>query len=119
MLSENLKPFVAPMLAMARKQFPRECSGCRRRYEDFEQYIRETVPAATTLNYPFDPVGMISWARCACGATISLSCDEMTGEDHRRFTAALDRESKAGGLDREVLMSEIRNEVRRLALSGA
>lgn len=115
MLPENLKPFVAPMLAMARKQFPRNCTGCGRRYENFEQYIRETAPAGTTLNYPFDPTGMISWARCPCGNTLTLQCEEPAAENHRQFVSALEDESKAGGRTVESLMADIRGEVRRLA----
>lgn len=117
MLSENLKAFIAPMLVMARKQFPRDCPKCRRRYDDFEQYIRETEPTGVTMNYPFDPMGMISWVRCGCGNVLTLRCEEMTGEDHRRFLQALENEVNAGDLALQGLMSEIRDEVRRLALS--
>lgn len=115
MLPENLKPFVAPMLAMARKQFPRNCPGCGWRYENFEQYIQETAPAGTTLNYPFDPTGMISWVRCRCGNTLTLQCEESAAENHRQFVQALALESKAGGRTVESLMSDIRDEVRRIA----
>ena len=115
MLPKNLTTFVAPMLVMARKQFPRNCPGCGRRYEDFEQYIQETTPAGTTLNYPFDQTGMIAWVRCRCGNQLTLRCEEMAAENHRLFVSALESESKAGGRTVDSLMSEIRDEVRRLA----
>lgn len=115
MLTKTLMPFVAPMLAMARKQFPRNCTGCGRRYENFEQHTRETVPAGTTLNYPFDQTGMIAWVRCRCGNLLTLQCEETAIENHRQFVQALESESKAGGRTVESLMSEIRDEVRRLA----
>jgi hypothetical protein len=114
-LPESLKAFVPPMMAMARKQFPRDCPSCRRRYADFEQYIRETVPGAITMNYPFDPMGMISWVRCGCGNTLTLRCEEMTGDTHRQFLKALENESKASGRALDHLMGEIRDEVRRRA----
>lgn len=115
MLPTTLQTFVVPMLDMARKQFPRKCPACGRRFEDFQQYIRETSPAGTTVNYPFDPTGMLSWARCRCGNTLTLRCEEAASEAHRRFVQALADESKAAGRAVESLMSELRDEIRRLA----
>ena len=115
MVPKNLQEFIEPMLALARSRFPLVCPSCRRRYADFEQFARETTPIATTLDYPFDPLGMISWVRCGCGNTLTLRCEESSGADHRRFAEALKGESKARGRPLEELMSEIRDEVRRRA----
>ncbi|HEX4048094.1 MAG TPA: hypothetical protein VH309_09690 [Elusimicrobiota bacterium] len=118
MLPKALLEFVAPMLAIARKQFPRKCPQCLRQYLDFEQYTRETVPTGTTLDYPFNPMGLISWVRCACGNTLTLRYEAMTDREHVRFVAALKKEWEASGLTQEALMSELRDEVRRRAASG-
>lgn len=120
MLSKMLEPFVEPLLAMARSQFPRECNNCRRRYENFKQYLRETQPVGepTMLpDFPGDPGGMISWTNCSCGNTLVLECEDMKGSAHRQFIQTLEEFSRSSGRPTRELLIEIRDEVRRRALS--
>lgn len=118
MLPETLSVFVGPMAAMARRQFPLTCPGCRRRYDDFAEFIKSTVPVGATLGYPLDSLGMISWVRCSCGSSLTVRCGDAAGEDHRRFVAALNAEARALGRTTESLMADMRDAVRLRELGG-
>ena len=115
MLSPRLELFIEPIIAMCRSQFPRSCSNCLHRFDDFDQWIRGTkpigVPTLDSEETEADPFGMISWVNCTCGTTLILECEDM--ERHRQFTQALADESAATGRCEGDLLQSIRRAVRR------
>lgn len=118
MLPKSLEAFLAPMLAMAGAQFPRDCGSCRRSYADFAEFVRETKPiGAPTLGIgaALDPIGMVSWTNCACGSTLVLFCSDTEGEMHSLFMLALEAEAQASGRPLIEVALAVRTEVRRRA----
>lgn len=122
MLPESLEEFVGPMLAAAGAQFPRACGSCRRPYEDFKAFVRETKPIGEFTIWTdaaSDPIGMVSWTNCACGSTLILHCEDAVGDMHGRFTRALEAESRASSRTVKDLLLALRSEIRRRVLEGA
>lgn len=115
MLPEQLTPFIEPMMAMCRTQFPRTCGACDRRFEDFEQWVRLTDPiGAPSLDEQSDadPFGIISWVNCGCGSTLILHCEDMEGPLHQEFMRALDEEAAVSERSVRDLLQDLRQALR-------
>jgi len=122
MLPKRLQPFVTPIVAMCETQFPRTCTTCQRRYDDFAQWVRLTDPiGAPTWDEEgeTDAFGMISWVNCECGSTLILSCEDMDGSVHHQFEQALAEESAQSGQSLPVLLHDLRRAIRQQASGDA
>lgn len=121
MLPKRLEPFVGPIVAMCRTQFPRTCHTCNRRFDDFGQWVALTDPiGAPTLEEEGeeDVFGMVSWVNCVCGSTLVLECEDMAGPMHRQFMQALAEESALSGRRVRALLEDLRSSVRQQAVEG-
>jgi hypothetical protein len=75
--------FVPQVLAHLEEQFPRYCSLCRREYQTLLHYTELTTSIGAPQDFdigrrPSDPepgLGVICYANCICGSTLSLLCD--------------------------------------------
>ena len=116
---KRLEPFIERIIAMCRSQFPRTCNTCKRRFDDFRQWVGLTDPiGAPTLdeNTEADPFGMITWVNCACGSTLILECEDMKGPLHHQFTQALAEQSALSGRGVGDLLQDLRRAVRQRAI---
>lgn len=119
MFPERLELFIEPIIAMCRSQFPRTCSTCKRRFDDFGEWVRVTDPlGAPTLDEEAeaDPFGMISWVNCGCGSTLILECEDMEGPLHHQFVQAFAEESALSGRAVSDLAQDLRRAVRQRAI---
>lgn len=89
---------------------------CGKHYETFEAFVRETRPIGVLpdLTDVDDPLGFLSLANCACGTTIALKCEDAA--THAAFLAALGRESSSSKRSATEVLTELRDEVRGLAM---
>jgi hypothetical protein len=71
------------MLAHLEQQFPRRCSSCSIRFESLTDYVEITTPLGSPQDFdegrrasdPGPPLGVICYANCVCGSTISVNCN--------------------------------------------
>jgi hypothetical protein len=121
MLGPELLEFKARIIEICLAQFPRPCGTCGTVYPSFRAWIERTVPVGAPMPDDLedeDPIGLISFANCPCGSTLSLTCEDPTGAAHRAFNEALRREAAASGRRRGELLTELRETVRAAARAG-
>jgi hypothetical protein len=119
MLSDNLKPFIAPIITTVDSQFPRACGKCRSRYKDFKQFVRETdsIGTPTLTIYPGDDEHeMVCWTNCVCSSTLVLSYAPRNKHVHDSFIQALESESQGNWRMIKKLLRNVCAEVRRRIL---
>ena len=115
MLGPELLAFKARIVEICLAQFPRACRTCGTVYPSFRAWIERTVPVGAPMpddSEDEDPIGLISFANCPCGSTLSLTCEDPTGAAHRAFNEALRRQVAATGRGRGELLAELREAVR-------
>lgn len=119
LLPERLRPFLDPIMAMCRSQFPKDCGTCHHRFENFRQFVGMTDPQGpmgSMYEQPDDdPFGVISWANCRCGSTLVLECEDMTGPQHGQFMRILREEAAASGRSTSDLLLALRRVIRQRA----
>lgn len=117
MLPERLEPFLEPIMAMCRSQFPRACGSCKRQFVDFKQFVCMTDPIGALMPMfeepDNDPFGIISWVNCKCGSTLLLHCEDMNGAQHHQFMRVLHEESDANGRSVRDLLLNLRERIRQ------
>ena len=67
------------------KQFPRDCSCCKKHFATFADWIRNTSFLGKPVCYdaemrifkPFKPLGTFGMVNCSCGSTLALSSKNM------------------------------------------
>jgi hypothetical protein len=75
--------YAPALLARLKTQFPKSCSSCGRTFSTFEEYIEVTtaigspqdMDASRRISDPSPPLGVLWYANCRCGSTLTLSCD--------------------------------------------
>jgi len=121
MLSARLMNFRAGMLQMCRAQFPKVCASCRRSYSSFKEYVETVRPiGAPKLDdlEDADPIGLMSFANCPCGSTLTLRCEDPTGSMHHAFNEAVKLETAESGRSLNEILVELRELLRAEAVKA-
>lgn len=103
--------------------FPKTCPTCEVRYDSLHDYVARTVPAGAAVAYdvetgdwqPSQPLGTFALAHCACGTTLTITTDQMPLATRHLLLAWTKAEAERRGVDPQVLVAELRADVRRAA----
>ncbi|MCC6874114.1 MAG: hypothetical protein IT378_07375 [Sandaracinaceae bacterium] len=120
-ISLRVIQFATALADRCREQFPRHCSACDRRFASFEQYLLETTPVGVPVEYdpaPDDPFGIVEFANCPCGTTLSVLWEGPPSEQRVALRRAIVEDAaQAGG--RTVVLSRLRLAIRSVALGAS
>lgn len=89
--------FVGVIADRLSDQFPRQCPACDRRYGTFAQYLSDTTPVGYPMEYdpdPDDPFGIVDFANCPCGTTLSVRWEGPPSEERVALRAAVREDAK-------------------------
>jgi putative nucleotidyltransferase with HDIG domain len=93
-MESNLSAFVPLMLEACRAQFPRTCGTCGSLYPTFRSFVERTRSVGEPRADPAedDPMGLLYFANCTCGSTLTMAYEDLTV--HHAFNVALAEEAR-------------------------
>jgi hypothetical protein len=108
----------------ARKQFPKECSCCKKRWSTFAEFIRSTSYVGKPVSYdaemgifkPIKPLGTLGMVNCLCGSTIALSSKGMKLITMWKLLRWGRKEAKNRGCTSSDILADLRNEIDEIEL---
>jgi hypothetical protein len=106
--------------------FPKACPGCHRHFATYREFARCTEPSGLPTSYdlesgnlnPLNPVGAVSFSKCPCGTTLTLSSQGMPAQRLWMLLVWGQSECERRGLKPGEFLDYLRREVRRRALAG-
>ncbi len=109
-----------------RTKFPKTCSSCGRRFNTFEEYLRNTIPRGDPVSYdaesgrwtPWSPIGTIALANCSCGTTLTISSKGMSLLTIWRLMRWARRETQRRGVHTREILARIREEIHKQILGA-
>jgi putative acetyltransferase len=107
--------------------FPRVCSKCNRRFGTLREYLLTTEHAGSAMPYdpllgewrPLKPVGIMTYANCPCGSTLTLSSKGMPLPRLWSLLTWARGETKKRGLSPRELLNYLREEICKQVLEVA
>lgn len=121
-VSLRVLQFASELADRCRAQFPRHCSACDRRFASFEQYLIETTPVGVPVEYdsaPDDPFGIVEFANCTCGTTLSVRWEGPPSEQRVALRRAIVEDAKHTGGGPTAVLTLLRAAIRRVALGAS
>ena len=120
MISKKLQNFIDPIIHHCESQFPKKCPCCQKVFLTFKEFVSSTKTigvAPTDCGIPENenPFGILSFVNCVCGSTITIRCEDKTGEMHKLFTEAVTSEAKEFNLPEATVLEELRSLIRAKA----
>lgn len=112
---------VAALADRCREQFPRHCPACDRRYGSFEQYLSDMVPIGFPIEYdpaPDDPHGIVDFANCICGTTLSIQWEGPPSPRRVALRQAIAREAARTPGGATTVLLRLRDAIARTALGA-
>jgi hypothetical protein len=100
--------FVDAIVSVCESQFPRRCPACERVYATFAEYLRLTLPLGHPMEFdpePDDPIGLVDFANCACGSTISVRWESGPGPARIALRSAIAQDVTDTSTRLEVLLT--------------
>jgi len=105
--------------------FPKSCPDCQHRYATFREFLQTTKPIGAAIPYdaelgdwhPLQPVGVMTYATCQCGTTLSLGS---AGMPLTRLWALLHwakNETRLRNKSPRELISYLRDEINKQVLA--
>ncbi|MCC6872824.1 MAG: hypothetical protein IT378_00835 [Sandaracinaceae bacterium] len=113
--------FVATLADHCREQFPRHCPACDRRYASFEQYLTDMVPIGIPIEYdpaPDDPHGIVDFANCICGTTLSIQWEGPPSPQRVALREAIEREAARTSGGAITVLLRLRDAIYRTVLGA-
>jgi hypothetical protein len=106
-------------------QFPKVCGKCARRFETLADYLRKTQHSGHPISYyeekgepePSNPIGVMSFAKCICGATLAITSHGMSLVTLGRLAAWARGEGKRRGISFREVLAWVRSEIDRQVLA--
>ena len=106
--------------------FPKSCPDCQHRYATFREFLQTTKPIGAAIPYdaelgdwhPLQPVGVMTYATCQCGTTLSLGS---AGMPLTRLWALLHwakNETRLRNKSPRELISYLRDEINKQVLAA-
>lgn len=104
--------------------FPRNCSGCGRRFNDLREYFHETHSLGSMICNGGDaidststkPLLSITFANCTCGTTVTLSTMDMDESARCDLLQWLREEMKQVAAPPNQIFSALKLRLRRMVL---
>lgn len=113
--------FVGAIANRCQDQFPRHCPACDRRYGTFAQYLSSTTPVGYPMEYDTDaedPFGIVDFANCECGTTLSVRWEGPPSEERAALREAIREDAKRASTSPTGVLVSLRNAIHR-ATTGA
>ena len=101
------------------KQFPKNCTCCKKQYKSLKQYIKETDRIGKPVSYdaerdnwlPIKPLGTVAMANCSCGTTLAVSSKGIGIFAMWRLLRWAKKETKKREISPSDLLDEIRTKL--------
>ena len=101
------------------KQFPRECSCCKKHFATFADWVRNTSYVGKPVSYdaemgifkPLKPLGTLGMVNCSCGSTLALSSKGMKLTTMWKLLKWGRKEAKKRGSTTSGILAELRSKI--------
>ena len=107
----SILSFVSVIVDRCRRQFPRHCPVCKRHFISFADYTSVTRSVGSPVEFdsaPDDPIGVVDFANCPCGTTISVSWEGPPGEERIALRRAIAKDVERLSMTPTAVLLELR-----------
>jgi len=107
------------------KQFPKECSCCKRRFMTLKEYLQVTTHLGKPISYDADlgewqpkkPLGTHSFSNCPCGNTLTIGSDGMGVFTMLQLLLWARGETRKRGISTRDLLAHVREKIDKQVLA--
>ena len=105
--------------------FPKTCPKCHHVFATLREYLLTTTHLGPAMPYdpeagnwiPYQPLGLMTYANCACGNTLTLSSKGLPLIPYWRLLRWARQETKQRGLSPQALLNYLRDEICKQVLA--